>query len=319
MNEQDWADRFSRDVDGLLNEAGRTDSEPLPAEYHQALDLARTLATTDFSAESRVRHTLRRRLLSGTDAREGWRQQKEYVMRTFFRQRRAAVAVILASVVLAALLVITLAWPGGLTAAAQAIGDFVQSLVAVGPHTTVRQVDPEWATAHPQRPLPATPVVEQRGRLWIIRTAIGNFGGDVLPGNDAAVQRFDTFNEAQAAVPFDLCKPGYLPAGYMLRETMVTPSEWAFFFYDGPYGDIILVQALVYTRVRKLSETEMVGTLSSIGILTDGPIEEVTLNGRRAAWVEGHSLVWEAEGLSYHLGGPNLTLDEAIRIAESLE
>ena len=315
-DEQDWADRFGRDVDGLLNQVGQTDPKPLPTEYRQALDLARTLATVDFSDESQVRHTLRRRLLNQIGAREGWQLRKEYIMRTFFRQRRAAV--ILASVVLVGLLVVTLAWPGALTAAAQAIEDFVQSL-GVGPHTTVRQVDPEWATAHPQRPLPATPVVEQRGRLWTIRTAIGNFGGNPLPGNDAAVKRFDTFNEAQAAAPFDLRKPGYLPAGYTLRETMVTPSEWAFLFYDGPYGDIILVQALVYTRVEKISETEMVGTSSSIGILTDGPIEEVELNGRRAAWVEDRSLTWEAEGVSFLLGGPSLSLGEAIRIAESLE
>lgn len=303
MNEQDWADRFSHDVDNLLNEARRMDSEPTPTEYRQALDLAHTLATTDFSTESQMRRALRRRLLNWTDAREGGQGQS---------------AVTLAAIVLAALLVVALAWPGVLTAAAQAIEDFVQ-ILGVGPHTTVHQVDPEWATAHPQRPLPATPVVEQRGRLWVIRTAIGNFAGDVLPGNDAAVQRFDTFNEAQAAAPFDLCKPGYLTAGYALREAMVTPSDRVFLFYDGPYGDIILVQSPVYTRVERLSETEMVGTLSSIGILTDGPIEEVTLNGRRAAWVEERSLVWEADGISYLLGGPNLNLDEAIRIAESLE
>lgn len=44
MNERDWADCFSRDVDSLLSEAGRTDSEPTPTEYRQALDLAHTLA-----------------------------------------------------------------------------------------------------------------------------------------------------------------------------------------------------------------------------------------------------------------------------------
>jgi len=120
-DERDWADRFTRDMDSLLNEAGRTDSEPTPTEYHQALDLARTLATTDFSTESQVWQALRRRLLNRTEAREGW-QRKEYVMRTFLRQRRAAV--ILASVVLAGLLVVALALPDALTAMAQSIRDF---------------------------------------------------------------------------------------------------------------------------------------------------------------------------------------------------
>ena len=81
MNERDWADRFSSDVDGLLNQAGRTDSEPTPTEYRQALDLARTLATADFSAESQVRQELRRRLLNRIGAREGWQLRKEYAMR----------------------------------------------------------------------------------------------------------------------------------------------------------------------------------------------------------------------------------------------
>ena len=91
MNERDWADRFGHDVDSLLSEAGRTDSEPTPTEYRQALDLAHTLATTDFSAESRVRQALRRRLLNRVGEREGWQQRKEYAMRTLFWRRHPAV------------------------------------------------------------------------------------------------------------------------------------------------------------------------------------------------------------------------------------
>ena len=68
MNEPDWADRFNCDVDSLLNDAGRTDSEPTPTEYRQTLDLARTLATTDFSTESQVRQELRHRLMNRVGA-----------------------------------------------------------------------------------------------------------------------------------------------------------------------------------------------------------------------------------------------------------
>ena len=316
MNEREWADRFSRDVDSLLNEAGRTDSEPTPAEYRQALDLARTLATTDFSAESQVRQSLRRRLLNQVGAREGWQRRKEITMRTFFRQRHPAV--ILAAVVLVALLVVTLAWPGALTAAAQGITDFVQGL-RLGPHTIIQQVDPDWAASHSTKPPPATPVVKQRSDGWTIQMALGNFGGNVLPGWDVTVRRFSAFDEAQAAIPFSLRQPGYLPVGYALREAMVAPGDATFLFYDGPNGDIILVQTPVYDRVEKQSDNYVVGTAVVIGMLTDKPIEEVTLNGRRAGWVEGNGLIWEADGVSYTLGGANLSLDEAIRIAESLE
>ncbi|MDH4136821.1 MAG: hypothetical protein OEW09_08950 [Anaerolineae bacterium] len=57
--------------------------------YRQALDLARTLAATDFSTESQVRQSLRRRLLNQVGAREGWQRRKEmtilpdYVIRVF--------------------------------------------------------------------------------------------------------------------------------------------------------------------------------------------------------------------------------------------
>lgn len=43
------------------------------------------------------------------------------------------------------------------------------------------------------------------------------------------------------------------------------------------------------------------------------------LNGQTASWVDGHILTWQAEGLTYTLGRLGLTLDEAIRLAESLD
>jgi hypothetical protein len=316
MNEPDWADRFSRDVDNFLNEAGRTDCEPTPTEYRQALDLARTLATTDFSTESQVQQSLRRRLLNGIGAGEERQQRKGYIMRTFFWQRYPAMA--LAAVILTALLVVILVWPGALTAAAQSIENFVQSL-SLGPHTSVYQVSPELATTHPTKAPPATPEVKQRSDGWTIRTAIGNFGGNVLPGHDATVRRFDTFDEAQAVTSFNLRRPGYLPADYALREAMVATGGTIFLFYGGPEGDIILVQWPVSDRGDKLSDNQTATTVFMIGTLTDKPIEEVAVNGQSADWVEGHSLMWEADGVSFTLGGANLSLDEATRIAESLE
>lgn len=245
-----------------------------------------------------------------------WRLREEYPVRTLLWQRHPALT--LATVVLVALLVITLAWPGALTAAAQGIENFVQRLW-LGPHTTVHQVSPERAAAHPRKPAPATSEVKQRSDGWTIRTAIGNFGGNLVPGWDATVRRFGAFDEAQVATLFNLRRPGYLPTDYALREAMIAPGDWTFLFYDGPEGDIILVQMPVYDQVEERSDNQVVTTAFMIGTLTDKPIEEVTLNGQPAGWVEGHSLMWEADGVSYTLGGASLSLDEATRIAESLE
>lgn len=310
MNERDLAERFSQDVDRLLAEAGRTDSEPLPTEYRQTLDVAHRLASTDFSRESRSRLALRHRLLSRSDARENLRKEKP--MRTYPQlklRRPLLVAISLALVVL----VVTLAWPGALTAAAQSLQTFLQTLV-LGEHTIVRQISPEILPVA-QTP-PATPIVEWRGDIWVIRTALGNFAGNVLPGHDAAVRRFSDLAEATAAVTFNLRQPDYLPAGYVFREAIVPPLDWAILFYEGPGGDIVLAQMPVGEQ--SINEAGQF-TSVMVGTLTDKPIESVTLNGQPAGWAEGFGLMWEAEGVSYILGGVNLSRDETIRIAESLK
>ncbi|MFN8459875.1 MAG: PQQ-binding-like beta-propeller repeat protein [Anaerolineae bacterium] len=64
MNQRELTDRFSSDVDHLLREAGLTEPKPTAPEYDDMLTLARTLATSDFSQQSRIRRSLRRRLLN---------------------------------------------------------------------------------------------------------------------------------------------------------------------------------------------------------------------------------------------------------------
>jgi hypothetical protein len=60
-----------------------------------------------------------------------------------------------------------------------------------------------------------------------------------------------------------------------------------------------------------------VGT--AVGFMTNGTLEEVDLDGRKAAWADGRLLMWEADGISYLVGGSKLSLDEAIHIAKSLK
>jgi hypothetical protein len=300
MNEQDWADRFSHDVDSLLSKAGRSDDVPMPAAYRQALDLARVLATTDFSDESRHRAALRRPLLNRVGRREDKPRHRE----------RTRPALVVSMLTLAVLFLIAAAWPGGLAR-------FVQSL-RLGPHTSAYQVAPGSATDHAQVSGPMVLEVVQRDEGWSIRTAIGNFGGSAPPGESATVLRLDSVDQAQAAVSYDLQQPGYLPAGYQLREALVAPGESGFLVYDGPQGEIILVQTPVYVRVEEHADGVAVSTSVMVGVLTDKPMEEVVRDSWRAGWFEGNSLVWEAEGISYTLGGVNLSLEEAIQIAESL-
>lgn len=229
--------------------------------------------------------------------------------------RRHPLAGLAAAAVMVAL-VVTLAWPGALTAAAQAVGNIVRSL-SIGPNTGVQQMAP--AAAQTPRPQPTKPEIAYSGDTWIIRTPIGNFGGNALPGEERTVRRYGTLAEAQADATLAVRQPAELPAGYTLREVMVTPADWVFLFYDGPNGDLVLGQIPVGETARSEAGNTASVTSVMIGTLTDQPIEEVTLDGGPAAWVEGLGLMWEADGVSYALGGAGLKLEDASRIAESMQ
>jgi hypothetical protein len=56
------------------------------------------------------------------------------------------------------------------------------------------------------------------------------------------------------------------------------------------------------------------------GLMTDKPITLVTFDGHQAAWVEEDGgLWWEADELSFAVGGAGLSLDQTMRIAVSLK
>ncbi|MFQ6101806.1 MAG: DUF4367 domain-containing protein [Anaerolineae bacterium] len=317
MNEQDWADRFSRDVDSLLNEAGRMDSEPLPTEYHQALELARTLATTDFSAESRVRHTLRCRLLSRPQTREGWSERRRKSPMRIYVQRRLRRRLLVAICgALALFLVMLFLDPGGPAGAAHSISDGVK-LIVLGAYSTAQRIE---ASVTGQPP-------PDDG--WDVALFPGfGIGGNGLPGTNPTVESVMDFEEAQAATLFHLRASGYLPEGYALREIKLAPiwtgagallftsNPNAFLFYEGPGGDIVVVQQPVGPQP---SADPNVAVGTAVGFLTNGTLEEIDLSGRIAAWADDRILMWEEGGVSYMVGGLDLSLEEAIRIAESLE
>ncbi len=313
MNEQEWADHFSRDVDGLLNEAGRADGEPTPTEYRQALNLARTLAATDLSGESQVRATLRRRLLSQFDAREG---RKDTTMKShpyYGLRRRLLIAI---GSALALLLIFASLYPGGPTVFAQGVG-IGAKMIVLGAYSKVQQTE-AWVTGKPA-PDDGWDVTLFRGY---------GEGGNGPPGTNPTVRSVTDLKEAQKIATFHIRTPGYLPEGYSLREIKLAPI-WTgpgallfpnapniYLFYGGPSSDIVVVQKPVGPQPGGPPGTA-VGQF--VGFVTNGTLEEVDLDGRKAAWADGRLLMWEADGISYLVGGAKLSLDEAIRIAESLK
>ena len=104
MDEREQAEQFSREVDNLLKDLGRAETEVAPESQRALLTLARTLAQTDLSAESAVRPSLRRRLLTGEAAREGGsNSQGDNLMRALVFRRMVVAGLIGLTVVIVAL------------------------------------------------------------------------------------------------------------------------------------------------------------------------------------------------------------------------
>ncbi|HET6455023.1 MAG TPA: DUF4367 domain-containing protein [Armatimonadota bacterium] len=320
MSERNQADRFSRELDEILS--GRK-TGPTDAEECDKRAIARMLADADFSGESRIRQALRNRLLHGIDARELKRirrqNQKEAVMKAFQTYVWRPLPAVTALAVLFAVVALPLIWPGTLPAAAMNLDSYVRSLV-VGEHTTVKQA--------PMQPQGTPPPSTTNVRMWLVQTPIAAFGGNVPEGADPTVRYYPSFDLAQESVSStEFKQPEYLPPGYLLVEALVTPSEALLLRYASfTAGDIVLVQNPVGTKsvpvTRSPQGITSKSVVTGITMSTDAPIRAITLNGKPAAWIEEdmgqNSLTWEADGMSYILGGIRLSLDEAVKIAQSL-
>lgn len=66
------------------------------------------------------------------------------------------------------------------------------------------------------------------------------------------------------------------------------------------------------------SASRMISSLIPTGVLTEGTVEEVDFLGNPAAWIEGHSLLWEYNGIRYEVGGLDLDLQQVLGIAQSM-
>ncbi len=315
MNEQDWAYRFSHEVDDLLSKSGHVDFEPSPDDYRELLDLARTLIVTDFSHESREEHRLRWRLLERLDSPAVQRSRKESVFKPTppLSVRRRLLASI--TVALAILLAVTFLFPGGPVAAAQSIANGVK-LIVLGTYTTAQQIE----SIITGEPLPDD--------TWNIVLFPGvGVGGNGPPGTYPTVSSVKDLEEAQELTLFHIREPAYLPEGYILKEIKLAPvwtglgdllfpiNPNVFFFYVGPDQDIVIVQQPVGPQ--PIGESGVVAG-NFIGFATNGTLVEVEMNGHIAAWADDRLLIWEQDGVSYMVGGIGLNLEEAIRIATSL-
>lgn len=302
MYKNDRIDRFSGDVDDLLRHGSLSKSaEAASTEYAEMLALAEMLSSTDFSHQSQVRQTLRRRLLTKPSPREGWRLTERLSMVTQLQKRSIALA--LPAVILVALMIVALVWPSVVTAAVQSAVSFAQRLW-VGEHTFVEPIEPEEIT------------ITEDGRLTMLGRIVdesgetaGQIAFEEAGSFEIEVRSFNSIAAAQAAAPFTLRQPIYLPEGYSFSKASVWGNLHVNFHYAGPDGDLLYIQRPV---------GEGPDQSVSIGLPEDYVIETIQVNGQDATWSE-HVLLWEVDGFSYLLSSPDLNQLDAVRFAESLE
>ncbi len=187
-------------------------------------------------------------------------------------------------------------------------GQFIRE-VLLSDYASVKQV--EWQ--------PDSKPSETPENRWMIETVLGGSGGELPPGTDPTVRSFTSIQKAQEHTDLLLRKPGYLPDGYALREVRLPPAgaseEQAYLFYGNPGREIILFMGRIGEQPE---EAPGLTTIKVSVIATNGSIEEVTVGEHPAAWIDGEMLAWEAGNILYEIGGRGLSLDVALRIAESI-
>jgi len=325
MTEQELADRFWRDLDDVSSRSEPPDTSEAGGTHQQDLEFARFLLAQDFgSAQANLRVRLRRQLLRGWQREamlpEGRVAVSGRVLATYRGLGFAALTIIAA-------LIVALAWPAVPRAVAQGINSLRQA-IGVGPNTTVEQVP----TIAPVGPCGSEPAIRgpwleriDPALMWCIDTPITKWGGNVAPGTDNTVLRFERVEDAKSLLPFTPRVPDYLPNGYRLKGVAVPPNRDGIAeFYAGTRGEMVVLQQMVGREspdASGASDTQTVQQLRGVVVRTgtDKAVRGVMLNGLPAAWIEDGGLWWESSGISYAVGGTGIGLDEASRIAGSLK
>ena len=164
--------------------------------------------------------------------------------------------------------------------------------------------------------------------IWIIHTDTGPEIGILPDGASPTIRTYFTLEEAQKQLNFTLLTPKYLPEGYALREVDLPPQsaeDKAYLFYSGPGKDFFVAVNPTGVQSENISGTPSANGDISVyksvienELATTGSLVETSVNGHTAAWASGNILVWTAKGLFFEIRGSDLSMDEAIRIAESI-
>lgn len=307
MNEKKEAEQFLQDVDDILRQVSPGENSQWPEAHHREMQIVQALASADFSADSRVRQTLKQKL------RQAPHGQKEFLMNTRLFQRSVGRIAVAAVVVVFLILALS---PLG-ASLAQSLVQIVQDW-QVGENTTAVSVDGDFeAVPDEDGEIVILPAPESAPDLEEMPEIAGE--GEDIQEEEIQEERQITldptisFDEAQTEVSFALRQPGFVPEGYEFQGVvLIHPGQVSLDYMN-----------LADVRLMGLLQTAVGGSNGKVQVTfsSDTEVVETTVNGQEALWaLDGDEglLVWEADGINYQLMGLS-DLELALQVAESLE
>jgi hypothetical protein len=295
MSEEIQNQQFSTDNDPVLRYAPQSAVEDWPQMDRRELDIIQALAAADFSPESRVRQSLKRKLLNTPTGEKEYRMNPPLYQRSFVRLALAGILI--------AFLLLAVS-PLGATLAQSVI----QTLKSwqLGENTTAVSVEGDFEAVQAEdgstvlQPAPESPEIEEENI-------------SIRPQRTVVLDPTIPFDLAQERVNFTLRQPTFVPEGYeFVGVVMINSSQASLDYFNEPE-----------IRLFGLLQTAVGGENSGVQISfsSDMIVKDVHVNGHEAVWISAPDeglLVWEADGVNYQLAGLS-SLSLALQVAESIQ
>lgn len=299
MNNNPEIEQFTQDVERTLHHGLPGGSDNWSESRRREMEIVYSLAGADFSSESLVRQTLKRRLLATRFEKNGQLIKSRIPQSMIFR---FSIAVLLT------ILLILASTPLGKTVA-QTLIETVQTW-RFGEHTTAVNVEGDFEAIPDANgdtiilPAEESPAVQDEIEPEVeVESSQGRY-----ITLDPAVP----FERAQGLVTFTLRQPAFTPDGYEFQGVVLSrPGQASLEYFNWSENRLM---GLMQTEVGD-SEDDVQVTFTS-----DMLVEDVTMGGVKALWTQDGDeglLIWEADGVSYQLAGLS-DVEFALQVAESI-
>jgi hypothetical protein len=199
--------------------------------------------------------------------------------------------------------------------AKEALNNILKS-ISVG-HNTVIQVDPAKEKREQYYDKDGKPITEINGKTDLYDAKgnkVATINNDKNDADDSSKYAIEgDLNKTTPQLTFKLQTPKNIPAGYSFDHSRLYKGESG--KINGDYVDLFYKNgdSKIFIQERRITND------TTFTFATDGTVEEVTVNGHKAAIADGCSITWEQNGVSVDIVAKSLSKDELLAFAESFQ